>query len=272
MIILEDIQKKIADLKEKIQEQLMHPYLLSNIQAPVIDEDKLLILISILDQVDLPIKTYDNYVLTTMLLHVAIDTHEQVTNSIPDEDALKTRQLTVLAGVYYSGLYYKFLAAEDDVDVIRMLAEGIKEIYDKKILVYQKSLDSQEKLMTSLMAIESSLIDKFINYFKLDSWNELASNFLLIKRLSKEMEQFKQSGKSVVFEALKQLTLPNVPTLKDLSLEQQNHLILICEKYMDYARDLLEKAIVKLPHLNANLNQRISTLLQQPSLMRKEVK
>lgn len=265
-----DIQRRIADIKEKIHEKLMHPYLFQNIKKPVIDEDKLLLLVSVMDDLKIPLEELENYTLTTMLLQVALDTHEQVTNSVLDEDNLKNRQLTVLAGVYYSGLYYKILAEYEDIKVIRMLAEGIKTINDQKIIVYQKDLDGLDKLMGSVKAIESSLIEQFTQYFKNDVWDEIVTNFLLIKRLIAEKEQFIQSKTSIVFEALKQVTFPrDKTTLKELSLEQQNYLVLVCDRYIEFSKRVLEQGRKNMPKINDLLDYRITAILDQQKPMAK---
>lgn len=259
-----DFQKKIADVKEKIEERLLHPYLFQYIDTPVLDEDKLLLLFSILDQCKLSKKELENYSMTTMLLQVALDTHEQVTNTSANDEILKQRQLTVLAGVYYSGLYYKLLAECSDVHAIRMLAQGIKTINDKKIIVYQKDVAEMDVLMENIKVIESSLIDQFSDYFHLDEWHEIVGNYLFIKRLNKEKDFFIQKKSSVVFDAIHTLIFPkHNGSLEELSLEQQNYLVLICDRYIDFSKQLLEKARVRLPRINELLDSKITSLLNQ---------
>jgi heptaprenyl diphosphate synthase len=238
-----DFQRKIADVKERIEERLLHPYMFQYINTPILDEDKLLLLISILDQCKLSNKELENYAITTMLLQVALDTHELVTNTSANNEVLKQRQLTVLAGVYYSGLYYKLLAECSDVHAIRMLAQAIKTINDKKIIVYQKDISEIDILMNNVKVIESSLINQFSDYFRLNGWPAIVENFLFIKRLSREKENFIQKKSSILFDALHTLIFPkHNGSLKELSPEQQNYLILICDRYIDFSKQLLEKA------------------------------
>jgi heptaprenyl diphosphate synthase len=271
VIIVGDFQNKIADVKEKIEERLLHPYLFQYIDTPVLDEDKLLLLISILDQCKISDKQLENYSMTTMLLQVALDTHEQVTNAKTNandnDEMLKQRQLTVLAGVYYSGLYYKLLAECSDVHAIRMLAQGIKTINDKKIIVYQKDVTEMDALMKNIKLIESSLIDQFSEYFHLDEWHDIVGNYLFIKRLKREKDFFIQKKSSVVFDAIHTLIFPkHSGSLKELSLEQQDYLVLICDRYIEFSKQLLEKARVGLPRINELLDSRITTLLNQKTM------
>lgn len=261
---MQDIKIKIADVKEQIERKIRHPYLLKHIEAPIIDEDKLLLLISIFDQANISEKQAKNYVITTLLIQIALDTHELVSNQPLEDEDKKDRQLTVLAGVYYSGLYYKILAGMDDVDMIRLLAEGIKEVNEHKISVYRKAFDGIEVLMNDVKKIESSLFDKITKYLDNPVWSEFVSNLLFVKRLNAEKKLFLQGGTSVVFEALKKISFQKSEQMvTDLTIEQQNHLFRICDRYIDFSKQLIEKYFQKLPFTNELLENRMKAIINQ---------
>jgi heptaprenyl diphosphate synthase len=267
VIGLQDIQMKLTKIKERIMQNVSHPYLLKYIQTPTVDEDKLLLLVSLMDHLNISNDEMESYVLTTMLIQIALDTHEHVTENKDQEDtyySLKNRQLTVLAGDYYSGLYYKHLSEINSIGVIRTLAEGIKNVNEHKISVYERNPDGIDKLMNSIKMIESSLFEKLTEYFQADVWDEYASNLLFIKRLINEKKKFLQKETSILFEGLKKLAFPKSDQgLSELSNEQQRYLLLICDRYIEFAKQLIEKGIKKLPFLNELLKERTATILSQ---------
>jgi heptaprenyl diphosphate synthase len=266
VIRLHDIRKKLSEMKELVEQKVFHSYLLKYIQTPYIDEDKLLIIISILEQLELSSNQMKNYALTTMLIQIALDTHDNVPNDSKtnmEKDSPKDKQLTVLAGDYFSGLYYKLLADTDDIQMIKALSKGVKEVNENKISVYQKEFDSIEKLMSSFKMIESSLLIKLLEYFQVGKWKEVVVNFLFIKRLLDEKRQYTQMGSSLLFEGLKKNTFPKSNNeLTELSNEQQRYLLLICDRYIDFSKQVIEKGLKQLPHLNDLLQHRITTILQ----------
>ncbi|WP_335712435.1 heptaprenyl diphosphate synthase component 1, partial [Neobacillus drentensis] len=140
-----DIRQKFTNIREQVEKRVCDTYLLNYIEIPIIDEDKLLLLVSIMDRLELSYSDMQNYALSTMLIQIALDTHEHITDASVEE---KNRQLTVLAGDYFSGLYYKLLADSEDIMMIKALSRGIKEVNENKISVYQNEILDIEELMT----------------------------------------------------------------------------------------------------------------------------
>lgn len=261
MIKLLDIRQKFTNIREQVEKRVCDPYLLKYIEIPIIDEDKLLILVSIMDRLELSYSDMQNYALSTMLIQIALDTHEHISNESVEE---KNRQLTVLAGDYFSGLYYKLLADTEEIKMIKALSRGIKEVNENKISVYQKEIQEIEELMTRFGLIESSLLAHLSEYFKVDLWNDFIGNLLLFKRLLHEKSQFIQTGSSVLFEALKSIVFPiNNNKVIELSKEQQSHLFLCCDQYLERSKTVIEKGLEQLPYLNELLESRIISILSQ---------
>lgn len=261
VIKLPDIRQKFTDIKEQVEQRVFHPYLLKYIEAPVIDEDKLLILVSIMDRLELSYNEMKNYAMTTMLIQIALDTHEHVSNTAVEEI---NRQLTVLAGDYYSGLYYKLLAESEDINMIKELSKGIKEVNENKISVYQKELNGIDKLMISIKKIESSLLVKFSDCFKVDLWNEFIATFFFFKRLLHEKKIFMKTGSSIVFQAMSDITTTNKNlSTKKLSDKQQRDLLVICDRYLDSSKQFLLKGMNQLPYLNDMLEARITSIISE---------
>jgi heptaprenyl diphosphate synthase len=85
VIKLLDIRQKFTNIKEQIEKRVCDSYLLKYIEIPIIDEDKLLILVSIMDRLELSFSEMQNYALSTMLMQIALDTHEHITDAPVEE-------------------------------------------------------------------------------------------------------------------------------------------------------------------------------------------
>ncbi|MCQ6273876.1 heptaprenyl diphosphate synthase component 1 [Bacillus sp. V3B] len=257
---MHEFEKNLAGMKAGIESYVFHPYLRQYIIPPNIDEDKLLILISIVDQLELSPYQKDTIVKAIMLMYVALDTHDHVTDILVDETSMKIRQLTVLAGDYYSGLYYKLLAEIGDIEIIKMLSEGVKNINEHKVLIYHKDQGHLNAIMNSLKTVEFSLIEKLTSYYGITKWNEELSSFLLAKRLIAEKKQYEQTGTSVVYDAIDRLTCSNYR--KEKIALHQKELILTCEGYLEYLKNLMEKKINKVQQFNSLLEERMIEMIQ----------
>ncbi|MBJ3790107.1 heptaprenyl diphosphate synthase component 1 [Bacillus cereus] len=199
-----DIYGGYAGIKEKLMEKLRHPYFINYIEEPFIDEEKIALLYGALKSANLHIEQIEHYVVTIMLVQIALDTHERVSNKAGEEEIEfhKCRQLTVLAGDYYSGLYYYLLSMNRDIVLIRALAEGIKEINEHKIMLYQKAHETTDDIMKSIVTIESALLQKTCDHFHLSHWKPFITYVLGGNRLQKEIQLYADKQHSPVFQAM----------------------------------------------------------------------
>ncbi|MFD2807648.1 heptaprenyl diphosphate synthase component 1 [Litchfieldia salsa] len=262
---------KITNFKKRIEGEINHSYLHKYLNPPKIDEDKLLLLYTIFEEIEIGEKELEHYVLTTMLIQLALDTHDQVSTSptSTSEDLLKN-QLTVLAGDYFSGLYYYFLAQEGDIPMIRSLAEATKEVNEHKIKVYQCDITQIDTLLESIEKIESLLISQVTQYFQLSKWEDFISKFLLLKRLLHERELYTREGVSPVIDAFHNV-LQSQFKLTSESFEREE----IKNKFDLYIYDV-KTSLLQLVSKNFKCNQtlevRINQLLNcQPQLSMKKI-
>ncbi|KKI88793.1 hypothetical protein WQ54_30265 [Bacillus sp. SA1-12] len=184
---MQDIYVKLAKMKIALREKLAHPYLDKYISVPKLDEDKLLLFYAIFDEIDLSDDVKESYITTAMLVQTALDTHDNVTiaNDI-DSTEFVQRQLTVLAGDYYSGLYYFMLSEVKDFKMVRALAMAIREINEHKISLYQDDQANMQSILDSLLIVETALFNRVADLLKLNHWKLLSTSFLTYKRLSHE--------------------------------------------------------------------------------------
>lgn len=196
MISLDNSTAEIQRLKNRIEDKIEHRYLDKYIQKPEIDEDKLFILSKVIPKnSSFSNKERDTYITTTMLVQIALDIHELVpAENLPDEskEYQLTKQLRVLAGDYYSGLYYYSLAEVDDLKFIRKLATIIKEINEYKMQLYYDEYDSFQEYIEINFRIESLLINQVAAYMDNTTFTTLINEWLVINRLIFEKQNNSQ--------------------------------------------------------------------------------
>lgn len=195
-----ELYSEAAKLKEDIEKAIHHPYLFQYIQPPFIDDEKLLLLCSITNETDKKIR--NEQIISTILVQIAIDIHERILYIDLITKNHKERQLTVLAGDYFSSLYYERLTKINEQQLIRLLADGIKEINELKTLfLYGKNISLSE-LMNIQMKIESNLI----NQFSIGTVGKTISNevkqLLLFKKLVHEKSLQSKGQQSVWMHVL----------------------------------------------------------------------
>ncbi|MBM7584352.1 heptaprenyl diphosphate synthase [Bacillus pakistanensis] len=261
--------QQTSTIKQYLEHKLTHSYLKKYIENPHIDEERISFLLLPFYEEKHNERDIVKVISTVMLIQIALDTHEKVTNS--NTDPLKERQLTVLAGDYFSGLYYKILADIDNVKLIRSLAEGTKLVNEHKIAVYKSEKNTLDGIITSIKKVESSIISKFYSFYQQEYWQELMEEFLLLRRLLAEKKLFENGSPSLLFESIKKVTFPNISEEKYLTKDQSKYLISICEDYISKVKktllNILEDIVIPVEIIESE----IRILIQSPHHLRTKI-
>ncbi|MGE7759450.1 heptaprenyl diphosphate synthase component 1 [Peribacillus sp. NPDC097895] len=262
-----NITDDIRQLKRLIETKAQHPYLLKFIQKPSLDEDKLLLLWGLFNDLDVLSEKRNQYIISTMLVQIALDTHETVSNSgegIELPEVLKNRQLQVLAGDYYSGLYYQGLASVGNVEMIRVLSNAIKQINDNKIILYQQgSIKDVPTLLMTIKAIEASLILKLADYYDQPAWRDISEDLLLLNRLHAEKRSYLKSGQSIVFDVLREMPFDASNGEEVLTSEKEDRVRVQFDKCLRDARQSVQHSMRKLVKMDDDLLERVNVILEQ---------
>lgn len=255
----------LASLKEAIEIKLTHPFLAKYIEKPYIDEDKLLLFYAIFQEANVSEKEMENYCTTAMLVQIALDTHDLVGNvKCTEQRDLIGRQLTVLAGDYFSGLYYYILANLNDVKMIQTFAVAIKEINEHKIRLYQSKQDVTDMLY-SLSVIESSLFHHIGKHFQIMSIPSIANHFLTYKRLCHEKLISEKGNSSIYIRSLRHVMKKEVDSIN----VKMNTL---CRQWFEKTAILLESERIHFPQVKEFILDRIHTIrFTNESLLNKMV-
>ncbi|PIC04871.1 heptaprenyl diphosphate synthase [Anoxybacillus flavithermus] len=176
-----DMQQQIEQVRTRIQWAIAHSYVDRYIQPRIIDEDRISFALSMLRSAQVEENIALDYVFAMMLIQLALDTHDEVDG----QQIMQKKQLTVLAGDLYSGLYYDFLAQRHDISLIRRFAEAIKEINIQKIRLQQLSSDDLERFHC-IAIIESALLRQLAEHVHAHEWGELAYYLFALKRVHRE--------------------------------------------------------------------------------------
>ncbi|WP_433946428.1 heptaprenyl diphosphate synthase component 1 [Paenibacillus sp. SN-8-1] len=114
----------------------------------------------------------ENIALAVYLVQLGMDTHDLI-DAEPvrkEESLMRSRQLNVLAGDYFSSLFYELLASAGRTELISKLSSSVCEVNRKKVNLYTKMLQSnlssedffqsQVELNMELYLPLSSLLDE----------------------------------------------------------------------------------------------------------------
>jgi len=270
MILINYINEELKQIKEMFYQRIKHPYITKFLDEPVLDEDRLFFLYTLLEEKRIPKKSLSDYIITTLLVQAALDTHETVSTSTLSSDKVKKeRQLTVLAGDYYSSLYYYLLAKVNDISMIRLLASSIQEINEAKMSFYKDPSRTFLQSIEDVKIIESSLIQKITEHFKLPNWKNVVSEFFFLKRLVTERKLLIAGKEVPLVDAIIKENSSSLLRLKGEARLKQA--VVICDNYIFQSKRQLYSLCQQPTTLNSFINVRIDEMLLDINIIKEKV-
>lgn len=177
--------EEIQALHLKINKHIQHSYLEQFLSGPAIDDDLLGVYHAIFRQIYT--ENWLDKATSAILVHIALDTHESITDElVSNNTAIQRRQLTVLAGDYYSSLYYYLLSQIENLDLVKWLAKGIQTFNNAKMHFFGDQAINWQQRFRFLYDIETALTKHVMEGLGLDPWKEIIALLLYLKRLFAE--------------------------------------------------------------------------------------
>lgn len=160
------------------------------------------------------------YGTVTALLQTGLDIHDRVApgDDSEEEQAMRTRQLKVLAGDYYSSRFYELLAAAGEVEMIAELSRAIADVNRRKMELYLRIQGGEapelREYLDEVAGIKVRLFEGFDGLLKgplLAHWQTLlklvglceatAEELSVVNGTEQDMISFRSSGQASDHEA-----------------------------------------------------------------------
>ncbi|WP_100372695.1 heptaprenyl diphosphate synthase component 1 [Bacillus sp. FJAT-45037] len=249
MVRINQLNDRVKEIKKSFINLTKHTYLDKYIQVPVIDEDKIRLLYTMLSE-HTSKKDAKIFTLSALLVHAALDVHEAVSlHKIQSESLRKHRQLTVLAGDYYCSLYYFLLAEGKHISAIQVFSHSIQEINEHKMNLYHTQTSSFEEYKENVEKVESMLLQNIAEHFNQSIWKQVYNDFFFLKRLVFERNEFKNGNHSYLVQSM---------------YEEAKHpdvLLQLCEQKIEDVKDRLLKAGKKLEKFEGFIIEHVDQLI-----------
>ncbi|OEH85905.1 hypothetical protein BHU72_03790 [Desulfuribacillus stibiiarsenatis] len=185
------IQKHMDEVQQSFIYQSKNDLLDQYIEYKNADDYKAILIHLMLQSSGLPMKQIHTLCIASELVDSGIKTHEKI-EAVHQAEITK-RQLTVLAGDFYSSKYYKILADHNLIPAIKILAKAIQEINEAKMSRHYANIQdiTPSVYIAWLEKIHASILGHLVDEYAIerDIWYEICSNVSLVQALLEEQVQ-----------------------------------------------------------------------------------
>jgi heptaprenyl diphosphate synthase len=249
------IQLHIEQLKTKIRMYLRHRTLHKYTGEPDVREDRLFFLLLPFLNGENWTEEIDQSAIAVAVIYSALSAHDQIKEL---NASSKSQQLTVLAGDYYSGMYYRLLAKLSNIELIRTLSIGIIDISEKKSSVYDQIHRTFDEWMSTIQTIESLSIEQFHQHFGFEKYQPFVRRALFIQHISNELDMIILGKSSRFQESLAESASmlgyqTNLRSLLENKLEEEKDLIMLELSSTTLFPDSIKKYMMQLLNLNKSV-------------------
>ncbi|QQE72762.1 heptaprenyl diphosphate synthase component 1 [Brevibacillus composti] len=191
---------EIRAIIDQIYQRISISYVEQYVDIPAMAENRLALLYLFLRNQGMDKDRARTFSVTTGLMQLGLDMHETVKNTYGDSLVEeRNRQLTVLAGDYYSSRYYQLLARSGEIEAIRVLADAIQRVNEAKMKLYLREKEgrlSSEEYLQLRTIIDTGLyvavIDKHAGTEEARRfWRSLLEETAAVEYMISEWEQLK---------------------------------------------------------------------------------
>ena len=202
MINVKHHTDELKVIEEIFAEKTAHPYLDVYIEKPRIDYDVILFLLEIIHSHQVTGKERREQILAALFINAAFFTHERVCNDMLETGERKPRQLTVLAGDFFSSLYYSMLVDNGHVEILPVFSHSIQKINEAKMALHFYEGDSERELMERLYSEEGTLLRNIADFYNESHLGTLAETFFLLKKLVNVRHETTDAALSTIHTAI----------------------------------------------------------------------
>ncbi|WP_126427311.1 heptaprenyl diphosphate synthase component 1 [Brevibacillus marinus] len=188
----------LREIADRVYHLIGNTFVAQYVDLPPIAENRLALLYFFLSENGIDRARAHTFCVTTALIQLGLDTHEQV--KLTYEDTLRgerARQLTVLAGDYCSGYYYHLLAEAGELEAIQILARAVEEINEAKMELYIREQQNNlcwESYQALRKTIDTALYVGFVQHYAASEgaksfWKKLIEQTSAVEQVITEWEQ-----------------------------------------------------------------------------------
>ncbi|MWC28464.1 heptaprenyl diphosphate synthase component 1 [Paenibacillus sp. MMS18-CY102] len=179
-----------------------HDMIQKHTELPAFPDSRIRLLVACLQASGIPSANQDLYASAVSLVQMGLDTHDLIDTHTghQTEAEMRSRQIKVLGGDYFSSRFYFLLAQAGQVQMIRALSEAVCEVNHMKMDFYGQMKKSQltaDEYFECQVSIKSELFRSFTAIFDewlSPQWNDLLSGISQCETAMKEWQRLNDSS------------------------------------------------------------------------------